>query len=609
VLLLALLCVPLLAETDDAAAAAKGVVPPADWLIPPQAPLQVLAVRGLWYQYYGVDRALARLGGAAVSDSWHVNSWETGVSNGLRYFPGTYDALMRHHLIILCNINAAAMPPIQRKMLKDYVERGGALLFLGGNYAYDGQYGATAFGDITPVAFPAKPELRHTADGAPMTAGKDAPAALRGLGWAATPRVYWYHALTPKPGAQVLLTAGETPLLVTGAFGKGRVAVFAGSVMGDPPAGQTPLWAWADWPAVVAETITWLTAPTRAPAPVDPAVTQQLTKALLGPGVKKFADVAPRLMKAADCCRDDAGAALLLRAVHALDDDPALEAVDAYAQAIRRYAGAEALAAARLLIESGLPHKVSLGLRVLGQCAPAARETLLTALRTGEPPGGDDDDGGLGGLGGDLLGGGKMTTDPAYMAYAVRLGALEGLGNLGDAAAIPHLRRYRQQISRSVSNPADFPTVPTQEDELNLAALLALVRCGDAAAAAPAVDALMELYYVMVRNMTVVDLPQYARKSYQAQQLIAKLWKTYPRVRSRDALLYRQLATVPPAVLPALAKRLAAETPPRAALPAFAAFGRAFRGEDFTAPAEALDALAGAKLPALAELAQRLRTK
>jgi HPt (histidine-containing phosphotransfer) domain-containing protein len=113
----------------------------------------------------------------------------------------------------------------------------------------------------------------------------------------------------------------------------------------------------------------------------------------------------------------------------------------------------------------------------------------------------------------------------------------------------------------------------------------------------------------MVRSMSVIDLPQYSRKAYTIQQEIARLWKTYPRLRATDAILYQQLATVPPAALPALAKRLAAETTPRAALFGFAAFGRSFRGPAFAPPHEAVKALAAAQLPALAALATRLETR
>ena len=91
--------------------------------------------------------------------------------------------------------------------------------------------------------------------------------------------------------------------------------------------------------------------------------------------------------------------------------------------------------------------------------------------------------------------------------------------------------------------------------------------------------------------------------------MIEKLWKTYPLLRARDSYLYQDLATVPPAALTALAQRLAIEEEPHAALFAWAAFGRTFRGTGFTPPAEALDALAGAKLPTLAELAKSLRER
>lgn len=48
-------------------------------------------------------------------------------------------------------------------------------------------------------------------------------------------RVRWIQAAPVKPGAAGWLTAAHPPLLVTARFGRGRVAVFAGTVYVDSP--------------------------------------------------------------------------------------------------------------------------------------------------------------------------------------------------------------------------------------------------------------------------------------------------------------------------------------------------------------------------------------
>ena len=57
-----------------------------------------------------------------------------------------------------------------------------------------------------------------------------------------------------KPEAQVLVAAGDVPLVVEGPAGKGRVVVFLNAVLGEksPGAAGVPFWQWKDWPALMA---------------------------------------------------------------------------------------------------------------------------------------------------------------------------------------------------------------------------------------------------------------------------------------------------------------------------------------------------------------------
>ncbi len=149
VLLLAC-CTTAFALSDDEEAAKKNVKPPDAWVFPAHTPLRVLAVRGLWYDYYGIERALARLGGAYITGSWHS-------PGSVRYYPESYDLLMRHHLIVVGNVNGDAFGPLRRKMLKDYVEQGGSVLLLGGKFAFGKQYHGNALEEISPVTFAEAP--------------------------------------------------------------------------------------------------------------------------------------------------------------------------------------------------------------------------------------------------------------------------------------------------------------------------------------------------------------------------------------------------------------------------------------------------------------------
>ena len=70
--------------------------------------------------------------------------------------------------------------------------------------------------------------------------------------------LYWRHRVTPKPGAVVAVTAGGEPVLITGTYGQGRVAVFAGTALGEPNGQEVPFWQWSDWPRLLQNTITWV---------------------------------------------------------------------------------------------------------------------------------------------------------------------------------------------------------------------------------------------------------------------------------------------------------------------------------------------------------------
>ena len=594
------------AGPDEDAVAKAGGKPPVEWAVPAQQPLRVLSARGIWYDKYGVERALARLGGALMTDSWHAHSGQSGPV-GLRYYPGTYNELMRQHLVIVCNINAGAFKPAQRVALKDYVEHGGAVLFLGGYFAFDDSFPNTAFEEIAPVTYPEKFDTEHTwsfgnminaEHGLVLAPAKDAPS-YGAVNWEAQPRIYWYHPLKVKPDAKVLLTADGKPMLVTGSYGKGRVAVFLGSVMGVPNAGELPFWDWPGWPAVLATTIHWLTEPTRtAPSGLSPAGRGQLAVTLTGKGTKKFAAMTPALAQLLSLCTDAASAKLLLDGINALDDDPTLEFIEQVAAGIDPYVDASFVPLANQLMASGLAHKTSLGLRLLGQSkVPAAKSTLLEALRSGAVEGGDEDAGGLNTA--------KDVVDPAYRSFVIRLGAIEGLGNLGDVEATPLLKQYQREAAkkRGEGEPPKFPTALSQDGEMYLAATLALLRCGEATAASTTIDLLIEHHAMLVRAKAIVDAPYYVRKYPTVMHQIMVVSKTFPRLLAQDAFLVPQLATVPAGALTALARRLATEEDTRAIPLAYAAFGHSFRADGFAPPPDALATLATSKLPALVELA------
>jgi len=588
--LLLLAPLPVLAGKDDESAAKQGIVSPAEWSFPAVPPLRVWTVRGLWYEQYGLDRALARVGGAQETSSW------VGGDRPRWYAPDSYDELMRYQLVIIANTNGDAFKGgnggVLRKRLKDYVEHGGSVLFLGGLFAFGGEYHGTALEDLSPVSYADARDLVAAPEGLSLAPGADTLGkGWASLHWNAGPRVYWYHAVTPKPGAKVLLTAGGKPLLIAGSYGKGHVAVFAGSVMGDPKDGQVPFWAWDGWPAVMAETLTWLVeVPERPTAVTQANFTKALTAQLAKAGGKKPVEQ-EIVLRFTRQCADKVAAGALLDALLALSGDISQDLSDTIYAQILPYTDTAFAAAAKALTQSGRTHKTMLGLRLLGLTkAAGAQNALLDALKRGvvEVEGAEEDEQDREAAG----------TDPEYRAYVYRLAALEGLGNLGDVTALPALREAITQYAKGRLRREDFSGTITPIAELYQAALVAALRCGDAGAAAPTVDMLLQNRFTLV-NMMFGATSDGKGPAAAAQR--AKAQHAFARLQARQALAYLRLSGLPAAVMPALAKRLAAEDDPWVTPIAFAAFGKGFNAGPL--PKDALELLKSSKVPAVADLA------
>jgi len=168
--------------------------------------------------------------------------------------------LCRYDVVVLANADASWLGFSGRAALREFVNAGGGLLVLGGSYSLgQGYFIDTFLADILPVnvlsvrdAQPASPPL--TLKPASTGLARVLPATV----WTPAPSLYWRHRVTLKPGATVQLLAGTEPVLITGTYGKGRVAVFTGTVLGQPAGKDLPFWEWTGWPTLMHQTIGWL---------------------------------------------------------------------------------------------------------------------------------------------------------------------------------------------------------------------------------------------------------------------------------------------------------------------------------------------------------------
>jgi uncharacterized membrane protein len=158
-------------------------------------------------------------------------------------FPTRAEDLFGYSGIIIGSVDAAYFSPMQRELLREYVDRrGGGILFLGGRMALsEGGWGTSDVNELLPAFLPndrnsfhrnpATVELTSSGTESSITRLLDDPAKNAERWKKLTYLADYQDAGTPKPGASVLaqMNAGrrKLPLLITQPYGHGRTAILA----------------------------------------------------------------------------------------------------------------------------------------------------------------------------------------------------------------------------------------------------------------------------------------------------------------------------------------------------------------------------------------------
>lgn len=220
--------------------------------------LRVLHLRGLFHAAGGVDAALQLLGPAVEQVKVGSIATNERQTTSLDYVPGTVEEMAQFNVVILDDVDPLALGGTGQTLLRSLLQHGGGLLLTGGFYAYGNSHvKGTELAPVWPVVVKAPFDLLPVTPPATLVAAGKSPLTA-GLAWSQKPVVLWRHDLAPVPGAQVLVTAGGKPFLVTTAAPTVRVAAVLAGPMGTPPPGALPYWQWKDWPALLARTIQWL---------------------------------------------------------------------------------------------------------------------------------------------------------------------------------------------------------------------------------------------------------------------------------------------------------------------------------------------------------------
>jgi len=538
-----------------------GLKLPDFWSFPAPTPPRIHIAKGLWWDFFGVSEAISELGGAFVSVSYHgKGQWGTS----LRYFPSSWQGMMGHNVVILANVDAAALRARGRLLIEVFVTNGGALLVLGGPFAFKrGGYQHTALEKLLPCQMVGRG--RQKAEGGFIMKPTDAAKEILpdDLSWQLDPRLYYYHTLEAKPEARVLVTAEEKPIVATWETGKGRVAVIAATAEGMSGPDQLAFWEWGDMPRLVAAVCQWLVSIPRDEKPVvmDEEARKQLEKlAMPNPGEKE-SDRQRLLAKLLLKCRDKTFAREILSTVNNAESDPSRRFVEAVSRTVRPFVDEEFSEEAEALIESGVTGKAALGLRILGLCrSEDAGGTLACFLEKGTDAfsaGGDVD---------DLLGtGGGLSVDAGLEIGAnerLKLAAVFGLGDLGDRDYLRPLQKATREFSKKRQLLTEATDVPDLNESTYQQSLAARCRLGDPKAAGPFLDAILRNEEEVEQFLNAFDV-MLVNKDDKKLMNMRKVGRIrLPILHRRQVLCMKMLRKVPYSLAGQFAKELAKRSHP-----------------------------------------------
>lgn len=231
---------------------------------------------GVHYEASGLREALTRLGrkapqnpplpsdirfykppGERKTGEWRETAFidHGQVQDRTPGFPDNPSDFANLDLIVLANVPGRAVKATRRLLLQEWVKTAsGGLLMTGGMTAFGkGFMEGSVLEEMLPVETSGVNDTKIAKEGRLVVKNDKVLADLLGDAPLATK---FYHQTTVKPGATVLIeTRDGIPLLVMGAYGKGRVAVWTAMALGSVPEGQVAWWKSDQWPAVLAEVI------------------------------------------------------------------------------------------------------------------------------------------------------------------------------------------------------------------------------------------------------------------------------------------------------------------------------------------------------------------
>lgn len=147
------------------------------------------------------------------------------------------------------------VPDCVVKDIIENVKEGARLVIFGGLFSLGkGEYGQSILAEYLPVKINTQWDIGKCEKPLPLHTA--APGKFTGLEEDAAPFVFYMHNLEITKDANVLLKAGERPLLVSRKVGDGEILVFLGTSCGLREKGFMPFWEWPGWSKLATQIIT-----------------------------------------------------------------------------------------------------------------------------------------------------------------------------------------------------------------------------------------------------------------------------------------------------------------------------------------------------------------
>ena len=169
-------------------------------------------------------------------------------SPSLAYYPGPI-AVEKADAFYIAGVPASAVGSRLTGMIEKRVRQGATLIVLGGPEGFGkGGYADSPLEKLLPVTSGGPFDVKPMPEPTPLQPTAEAPDAIKSLSWSDKPLVHYYHEVTLKEGAEVILKAGDLPVLMRAALGEGRAYAFTVPAFG-PEVGA--YWTWRDWPLLL----------------------------------------------------------------------------------------------------------------------------------------------------------------------------------------------------------------------------------------------------------------------------------------------------------------------------------------------------------------------